>query len=109
MGRLGIPLGLRAHGADLTLKRFLRLAVDAVDLRLEARRIGEEPLVELRGEVQRHPDALEILAGLAVQADVDEKRHPPPPFCGGADEAQKRTTPPVRAGLEGLRRTFRTC
>jgi hypothetical protein len=89
MSRLGILLGLRAHGADLTLQRLLRLAVDAVDLRLEARRIGEEPLVELRGEVQRHPDALEILAGLAVQADVDEKRHPPPPFCGGADEAQK--------------------
>jgi hypothetical protein len=58
--------------------------------------VGEETLVELRGEVQRHPDALEILAGLAVQADVDEKRHPPPSFGGGADEAQNEQ--PRRSG-----------
>jgi len=41
----------------------------------------------------------QILAAHSQQAEVDEKRQPPHPFCGGADEAQIRTTPPVRAGL----------
>jgi hypothetical protein len=93
-GRVGVRVGDRVDGAMeeavLCIGCDLPVNLSGASSAFRSVRsptVGEanrkEPSVQFRTEIQRHPDALEILAYLESQADVDEMRSPWLKFCRG--------------------------
>jgi hypothetical protein len=68
-------IGAAAGRRDLSVDRPFGLLVERVDLPLQFVGLGQQRLVELGGEVERHTVGLVVLAALAREADVDREGH----------------------------------